>query len=748
METKKTGLDDFLLETARQKIDGVELIRRKITETPLFIPLAEGADAFIARRSLPEATTADLINVCAIQLNRSETECLTHIDNVCKGDLKKRALKNDAVQRLKAIKKAQEPIQSTGLKENQDEKYARYMEDLKETDYQIDQSGHLFRISGPAPRERATKIANFVLAIDKEIIIDDGSSEENNRFVEVSGLAAGGIPLPPKTLSVVDFVSARNIMSNYGTRPIIEPTAGAEDYIRHVAQLLGRRAERITKYNHTGWKKIDGDWVFLSAGKALGSKDKEIPMAEGSQQFAAYCFPDGDCDTVQAVRQSLALLSMGPLEITLPLLSFVYLAVLREIFRQAGVSIGFSLFCIGDSGSLKSTLAALFLCHFGRFGRTSLPASFVATANSLERLAFSLKDVVLVIDDRHPTESAREADQMTATFTRLVREFANGSERSRCNPDGSRKASYPPRCMAIFTMELSAAGQSTIARGIELVFHKGMIDMEKLSAAQASSEQLTLAMRGYIEFLAANFDKTADQLGREFPIEREKFTQGMSHGQLPEHLAGLYLGLKNFVDYAVQIGAATESESEQLLTQSRQVFYGLGVYQSQEVASETPVEMMDVILAELFASRAVYVRGLDGGPPSGAGRLGYRLCDEGDPVPPERGDHIGWADETFYYFMPQTMFMALVKFKNGLKQRFPVDLKALCSRLKDAGRLETVNSATRAYNYKKVMCEGVQQSVMVVRRPVHEESGPDQASDKSVLPQLPHEKTISSGSKA
>lgn len=718
--TMKTGLDDFLLETARQNIDGATLIQGKIAEMPLFIPLKEGADAFIAKRSGTEVATDDAINVCAIQWNRSETECMAHIDALRKGDSKKRALKNDTVHRLKAIKKAQEPIQSTGLKENRDEIYARYIEELKETPYQIDQSGFLYRISGSAPYERATKIASFVLAINKEIIIDDGSTEENNRFVEVSGLAAGGIPLPPKTLPVVDFASTKMILSTYGTRQIIEPTAGAEDFIRHVAQLLGQQAERITHYNHTGWKKIDGDWVFLSAGKALGSKDKEIPMAEGSKQFAAYFFPEGDCNYVEAVRKSLDLLTLGPLEITLPHLAFVYLAVLRELLKQADISIGFSLFSIGDSGSLKSTLAALFLCHYGKFTRTSLPASFVATANSLERLAFSLKDVVLVIDDRHPTESAREAEQMTATFNRLVREFSNGSERSRCNPDGSRRASYPPRCMAIFTMELSAAGQSTIARGIELVFHKGAIDMEKLSAAQKCSEQLAMAMRGYIEYLAEHFDETVESLGREFPIEREHFTRDMAHGQLPEHLAGLYLGLKMFVDYAVRIGATTQPEAEQLLTEAREVFYGLGIHQSQEVASETPVEMMDVILAELFASQTAYVRGIDGGAPPEAGQLGYSQRDDDDFAPPEHGTHIGWADETNYYFLPQTMFTALVEFKSKMKQRFPVDLKALCSRLKDAGRLETVKSEKRTYNTKKITCEGVKQPVMVVKRPVTE----------------------------
>ena len=716
MSSAKVGLDDCLLVMEKQNVDGVAFIQGMIAETPIYIPLADGANSFIERHSRVEATPEDVITVGAIKMNRSESECLTYIDTKVKGEARRRALKNDVNKRLGAIRKAQNQSKSSVPKASLDDAYAEYVELLQGAPYLIDEEGYLTRIVGRPPRQDSIRLANFVLVISKEIFVDDGNDDDSNRFVEVRGVMVGGIPLPPVTLPVSDFASARNLLSRYGTRLIIEPVAGAEDYIRHVAQILGKKAPRITKYNHTGWKKGKGCWLFLNAGKALGESDSKIEMAEGSKCFAAYRFPEGDFDAVQAVQKSLALLDIGPLGITLPLLAVCFMAVQLELFLQAEIPVGFCLFLVGDSGSYKSTLAALFLSHFGLFTKTNLPGSFVSTANALERLAFALKDVVMVIDDLYPTENPKERDAMTATLIRMVREFSNRSGRERCYADGSLRLSHPPRGIGIFTMELSVPGQSTNARGLEIVCKKDVIDLEKLTAAQANSDQLAFAMRGFIEYLAQHFDETVADIGNEFPAARALFSTDMAHAQLPDHLAAMHLGLKGYLDYAVQIGAIDESREAEILEDSRRVFHELGVHQSGEVKAESAVDVMDAILAELFASQKVYVKGTRGGPPPAAGQLGWSIQDEDEPVAPDRAELIGWADENFYYFLPQLFYTALSDFKAGLRQRFPVDLKALCVRLKDAGRLDTYHSEKRQYFTKKVHCENQQQTVIKIRR--------------------------------
>ena len=90
---------------------------------------------------------------------------------------------------------------------------------------------------------------------------------------------------------------------------------------------------------------------------------------------------------LEAAQASLRFLDIGPWEITAPLIACVYLAPFADLCK-----IDFSLWLYGPTGSLKSTLAALALSHFGNFSRTTLPGSWLSsTANSLEKLCLYLK---------------------------------------------------------------------------------------------------------------------------------------------------------------------------------------------------------------------------------------------------------------------------------------------------------------------------------------------------------------------
>jgi DNA polymerase-1 len=87
--------------------------------------------------------------------------------------------------------------------------------------------------------------------------------------------------------------------------------------------------------------------------------------------LARYQLPTVPSDVVGAVRQSLRLLAVAPLAVTVPLWGAVYRAPLAT-FCPADVTVWVE----GQSGSLKSTLAALFLSHYGHFERTQLPESW------------------------------------------------------------------------------------------------------------------------------------------------------------------------------------------------------------------------------------------------------------------------------------------------------------------------------------------------------------------------------------
>ena len=109
-------------------------------------------------------------------------------------------------------------------------------------------------------------------------------------------------------------------------------------------------------------------------------------------------------DLAVAVRASLALTEVAPLEYSAPILAAPYQAPVEQSPD--------SDFLEGVSGSFKSCLSALALQHFGRrFRYDHLTESFASTLNALREVAYKGKDVLIVVDDfSRPPDQHRAAE--------------------------------------------------------------------------------------------------------------------------------------------------------------------------------------------------------------------------------------------------------------------------------------------------------------------------------------------------
>ena len=166
-----------------------------------------------------------------------------------------------------------------------------------------------------------------------------------------------------------------------------------------------------------------------------------------------------------AAAVTLECLGLGPEEITWPLMASIFLAPLCEPMRQAGYEPSFIIWLSGMTGARKSTVAGLFLSHYGQFTSKALPGSFKDTDNTLERKAFLLKDTVFCVDDYHPVGSPQEKRRMEKIAHSLIRGFADRVGRGRMNSDTSLRETYIPRGLCIVTgEEVPNLGQSATAR--------------------------------------------------------------------------------------------------------------------------------------------------------------------------------------------------------------------------------------------------------------------------------------------
>jgi uncharacterized protein (DUF927 family) len=117
--------------------------------------------------------------------------------------------------------------------------------------------------------------------------------------------------------------------------------------------------------------------------------------------------------------------------------SSVFLAPHCELLRP-----DFALWLFGSTGTMKTTLAALFTSHFGDFpDKNALPGSWESTGNALEKTLFTLKDTLAVIDDYAPQADSSAQHKVERAVSQVVRSAGNLSGRSRMRSDTTLRAS-------------------------------------------------------------------------------------------------------------------------------------------------------------------------------------------------------------------------------------------------------------------------------------------------------------------
>ena len=245
-------------------------------------------------------------------------------------------------------------------------------------------------------------LSNFSARIVEEAIVDDG--QDTARSFEIEGHLAGGPALPRIRIPAEKFSSMNWVNDSWGARAIVSAGQRLKDRLREAVQIVSGEVPAKSIFTHTGWRKAEDErCVFLTSGGAVGAEGFEVDLAHDLRR---YSLPRNPENVRQAVALSLKLFNLAPLTVTAPLWAGIFRAPLASAYP-----LDVSLFLEGSTGSLKSTLAALYLSHFGNFERTSLPGAWASTANQLERRAFLLKDVAFVIDDFAPSAlDARELE--------------------------------------------------------------------------------------------------------------------------------------------------------------------------------------------------------------------------------------------------------------------------------------------------------------------------------------------------
>ncbi|CAM6000758.1 unnamed protein product [Sphagnum balticum] len=371
--------------------------------------------------------------------------------------------------------------------------------------------------------QKEIPLCNFDARIVREETHDDGA--EKKTLFSIDGTVSSGEPLPKISISSEEFAVGQWPTKHWGSRAIVY--VGKESHLRVAIQELSRSVDRVVIYRHTGWRQINGEYVYLHGNGAIG--------VSGSTQR-----PLKDYGAALVARLQVNLIGM-PTSRVLAFLS-------------------------GPTGCFKSSLIGAMQAHFGAaFNTSHLPDNWTSTENSLEKKAFLLKDCIFTIDEWTPTGTNAETDRLKAKAERILRSQGNQSGRGRMTATCDVRPEYYPRGAIISTGEDMPQGHSLRARTLQIELSHGDINAKELSKLQdaAAKGLLSQAASAFIKWLAPRIPHYKKYLPRVHSRLKRKISLENAHNRTPDVAASLGVGLWIFLKFAADSGAIDKSQRRQ-----------------------------------------------------------------------------------------------------------------------------------------------------------------------------------------
>lgn len=557
------------------------------------------------------------------------------------------------------------------------------------SDYTVDNGCHcLVRYNRETKSDDTISLCNFVAHITDDFLKDDG--QEQRRFLRIAGKTWNNQELVPVDVDAGKFLGMNWMLEQWGTRVGLRPGNTIKDHVRAAIETESSIIRTRHIYTHTGWlERNGGDRVFLTEGGAIG--DSSI-IVQQDDRLRGYNIPQPVIDAAKAFNGSLEFLSVADESITIPLWASMYLAPLSSALNPA-----FTMWCVGPSGSFKSTISALALCHFGYFNYKQLPGSWDATGNRLEYLLFLAKDVPLIIDDWAPGADLSNQHQLEQKVSRLVHNVGNRQGRGRMAGSGVAQKDYMPRGLLISSGEQLPGGHSDTARYFPVAFSRELVNMEQLSLEQRNTDTYRAAMYYYLSWLREAWQDLVPDMTRHLQVFRDKARDAQPdgiHSRLPEEVAALYIGFLSGLNAAVHYGAMDQVQADELASRGWEVLIRISAEQAKLIEEERPAEKFIEGLRTLLGSRIAIIRDRNS------------LIEE---IPPGQ-TLIGWTDENrpeFLYLNAGMAYKVVHQYYAQSGRPFTFNATAVYKDLERQGYLAIIGDRSPADKHKTSRVEWI-----------------------------------------
>ncbi|MBL9086889.1 MAG: hypothetical protein JNM10_07070, partial [Planctomycetia bacterium] len=354
----------------------------------------------------------------------------------------------------------------------------------------------------------------------------------------------------------------------------------------------------------------------------------------------------------------------------------------------------------GGSGVFKTAVAALVQQFFGKgMDARHLPGSWSSTPNAIEALAFSAKDVIVVVDDFAPSGGSGAAGKLHQAADRVFRAQGNKAGRGRCAPDGSLRATREPRGLVLSTGEDVPRGASLRARFLTSEVAPGDVDRERLTAAQtsASAGDYVQVTASFVKWLAPRLETVRARLPGRIEELRQVFSREGRHRRVPGLAADLLYGVEVFAEFSRDGGLMDEAGAGALLERAQAAISEAVVAQEREHDAADPARRFLALLRSAVTSGSAYLTTADGAMPERPEAWGWQIASVESSRDGEKtrwipqGVHVGWVDGRDAYLDIEAALKGAQSVGSATGDPISLLPATLAKRLKDAGLLASTD---------------------------------------------------------
>ncbi|MFT9495783.1 hypothetical protein [Anaerosolibacter sp.] len=328
--------------------------------------------------------------------------------------------------------------------------------------------------------------------------------------------------------------------------------------ISEMIQLMCRRLNKLAildYYCGTGWmKKYNGTWSYKYGNRSIVntiSRDKRLFI----QRREKYC-------------QALSMLEVAHKSVTIPMLSFAVLSVVKEILKEANIEPNFTLAVTGNNKKYILRLVGLFTNIFNNDIKERLNwgtyGSISDSAENIKRKVSRFKDSLLVIDAY--SEGSKTLNKSLDQFLSNYLEITEYNEAAREN----NTYGLNRLCLLV---------KNEIVRNdlfCNICVNDIDINVEQVKEIHIS-DSLIFIFYSMVEALRKELKRNETRILRAFKnhfsyYKKLFFNNTLYTERMSEILSWLLIGLKLFLEYGRKIDAISEDEAIKIFNEAISIF--------------------------------------------------------------------------------------------------------------------------------------------------------------------------------